>query len=246
VQLHYSPLESARFGLRVFRGRAVAIDAPSLHKAIDTERVDVAILRMPVQSPDSLVLLAAAGLAPIVADTLVHYDIDLQDDHAAVTAISALRLRPAGSADAALIESMTREIFAGYSSHYRENPLFRPADILEGYAQWASSHVRASSGGAAAWIVEADSQPLGFSCYRIDHETRRAIGVLNGILPAARGRGVYRDMLRRMLVEFGKRGARRFAIATQVGNSAVQRVWIGEGLQLRKTENTIHFNVLRG
>lgn len=240
-QLRYSPLESARFGLRVFRGEAATIDTRGLREAIAAERVDVAILRVPVQSPDALARMAQEGLNPLVADSLMHYESDLRERTVRVPRDSRLRLHPAGAADAGLLESMAREIFTGYSSHYSANPLFRAADILDGYAEWAARHVRSPGGGEAAWIVEADTRPLGFSCYRIEHSGGDAIGVLNGVLPEARGHGVYRDMLRQMLIEFGERGAGRFAISTQAHNAVVQRVWIDEGLRLTRIESTIHF-----
>ena len=240
--LHYSPLESARFGLRVFRGNAATIDARSLREAIAAEHVDVAILRVPVQSPDSLARLAQAGLNPIVADTLVHYEVDLQERVANAPRDSRLRLRPAGAADADLLEAMARATFTGYVSHYSANPRFHASDILDGYAEWAARHVRSPADGAAAWIVERDSQPVAFSCHRIQPSGEEAVGVLNGVLPEARGRGVYRDMLRAMLIEFANRGAQRFVISTQAHNTAVQRVWLDEWLRLTRSESTLHFN----
>ena len=39
---------------------------------------------------------------------------------------------------------------------------------------------------------------------------------------------------------------RRFAIATQMQNVAVQRIWLSEGLLLRRTDNTVHINSLFG
>jgi GNAT superfamily N-acetyltransferase len=240
--LHYSPSESARFRLRVFRGHAKTIDAQSLRHAIAAECVDVAIVRVPVQPPDALERLAREGLNPMIADTLVHYEVDLRDRVASIPRDSRVRLRPAEVADADRLESMAREVFTGYASHYSANPLFSAADILDGYADWAARHVRSPGDREAAWVVEAEARQVGFSCYRIEHFGNAAIGVLNGVLPEARGRGVYRDMLRQMLIEFGERGAHRFAISTQAHNAVVQRVWIDEGLCLTRTENTIHFN----
>ncbi len=125
---------------------------------------------------------------------------------------------------------MARAIFVDYESHYHANPLFARDKILDGYAEWAARHVEADD-GSAAWLVERDGELAGFSCYRIDADGT-AIGVLNGVLPAARGRGVYRGMLHRMLEHFAAMGARRFEIATQTHNTIVQRVWAESGLSL--------------
>jgi predicted acetyltransferase len=139
---------------------------------------------------------------------------------------------------------MTREIFAGYATHYHANPLFAPDKILDGYAEWAASHSDQID-GTGAWIVERDKNIVGFSCYRVDTQQGLAVGVLNGILPGARGRGNYRAMLRAMLDHFTALGVRRFSIATQLHNVAVQRTWVSEGLTLGDVSNTVHINMLQ-
>lgn len=244
TSLQHSPLESARFGLRVFRADVDTIDAAALMDTLQRERVDVAILRLPADAIASLNALREHNLAPIVADTIVRYDIDLSATHADLD--DAVVLREATPADAALLESLAREIFAGYITHYHANPLFPAAKILDGYAEWAASHVRGERADNAAWLIETGGEIAGFSCYRLDPANGLAVGVLNGILPSKRGRGIYRRMLQRMLREFGTRGMRRFAIATQVQNVAVQRNWASQGLSLRRADNTVHINAMFG
>ena len=244
TNLRHSLPESARFGLRVFRAEADAIEAAALVDTLQRERVDVAILRLPAVAVASLNALREYDLAPIVADTIVCYEIDLPATHA--ESGDAVTLRDATPADAALLESLAHEIFTGYITHYHANPLFPAAKILDGYAEWAASHVRGERVGDAAWLIEADGEIAGFSCYRLDPANGLAVGVLNGILPGKRGRGIYRRMLQRMLREFGTRGMRRFAIATQVQNVAVQRNWASQGLSIRRADNTVHINALFG
>lgn len=240
--LRFSPLESARFGLRVYRASVDAIDADLIAGEIERESVDVAILRLPATATGAADALARHGFAPILADTQVVYGIGLET-YRPVPADDSIVLRPATRADAALLDRMAREIFAGYESHYHSNPLFAPDRILAGYAEWAARHVVADD-GSAAWLVERDGDLVGFSCYRID-AGGTAIGVLNGVLPGARHRGVYRGMLGRMLTRFAEMGLSRFEIATQTHNVIVQRVWIANGLTLRAEYHTLHVNVLR-
>jgi len=240
--LRFSPLESARFGLRVFRASVDAIDAERIAGEIERERVDVAIVRLPASAIGSADELARHGFTPIVADAQVVYGTEL-DAYAHPPADPSIALRPATRDDAALLERMARAIFADYESHYHANPLFARDGILDGYAEWAARHVEADD-GSAAWLVERDGVLAGFSCYRID-PYGIAIGVLNGVLPAARGRGVYRGMLHRMLERFATEGVRRFEIATQTHNTIVQLVWVESGLSLRAKYNTLHVNALR-
>lgn len=242
--LRFSPLESARFGLRVYRASVDTIDAERIADEIERDRVDVAILRIPAAAIESADALAQGGFAPIVADTQVVYEIEL-DTYVRTPADASIALRPATRDDAALLDRMARSIFVDYESHYHANPLFARDKILDGYAEWAARHVDADD-GSAAWLVEHDGALAGFSCYRIDRADGTAIGVLNGVLPDARGRGVYRNMLHRMLEHFAGLGLRRFEIATQTHNTVVQRVWAASGLSLLAKYNTLHVNALRG
>ncbi|HEX5121810.1 MAG TPA: GNAT family N-acetyltransferase [Rhodanobacteraceae bacterium] len=241
--LRFSPLESARFGLRVFRAAVDVIDAARIADEIGRERVDVAILRLPATAIDGADALARHGFAPIVADTQVVYGTDLAAD-ARAPADASITLRAATRDDAALLDRMARSIFADYESHYTANPVFSREKIVEGYAEWAARHAGADD-GSAAWLVEHDGALAAFSCYRIEPDGV-AIGVLNGVLPAARGRGVYRGMLNAMLERFAAMRLPRFEIATQTHNAIVQRVWAQSGLSLRAKYTTLHVNALRG
>jgi GNAT superfamily N-acetyltransferase len=233
IQLIPSPRESLRFGLRVGRACIDTFDVHELISALQHEKID------------ALDELRRHGFVPIVADTLVRYEIDLRG-RSAVDDRQDVSLRAATSTDATLLESMARKIFAGYVSHYHANPLF-PADrILDGYAEWAAAHVRLRTEGDGAWIVERDGEVVGFSCYHIDAKNAVAIGVLNGILPNARGNGNYRAMLRAMLEHFSDNGVVRFSIATQAHNVAVQHTWTTEGLSLRDVSATVHIDLRHG
>jgi hypothetical protein len=243
VALRESPLESERFGLRVFRCEVGTIDAAAIAEAIERSDVDVLILRLPARELAGVNALARLGLNPIVADTVVYYDIDLASNVRAPNE-PAVALRPTSREDAALLARMARDVFDGYVSHYHANPLFTSAKILEGYAEWASRHA-ATGEDSGAWLVKRDGALEGFSCYRVDRARSVAAGVLNGILPPARSRGTYRAMLGAMLDAFAKAGISRFEISTQVHNIAVQRVWTAYGLALREACNTVHVNALR-
>lgn len=243
MNLRWSELESRRFGMRVCRASVDSIDPDEFEAAVADSNADVVILRLPAGQLASLQSLRERGFDPIVADTLVRYEIGLP------TALrpersGAVRLRDATSEDAPRIEAMVREIFAGYASHYRANPLFSPSAILEGYAEWASSHV-ARKNGAFAWLIEYEGEVAGFSCCAIEPAGNRAVGTLNGVLPEWRGRGVYRGTLAAMLSELTARGIDRFVIATQVQNLIVQRAWNRIGFGLHAAENTVHINVRR-
>jgi GNAT superfamily N-acetyltransferase len=241
--LHPSPLESARFGLRVFRAEVDVIDPDAIAAEIRRDAIDVAIVRVPSHALGTVEGLRRHGFAPIVADTLVGYAKDLRPADG-IFGGDRLVLRPAGSADAELLTRMARAIFAGYVTHFHANPQFAHDRIVEGYAEWAARHA-SDRGGGAAWLVEHDGALAGFSCYRVDAGSGTATGVLNGILPEARRRGAYRAMLEAMLAEFSAKGLLRFEIATQAHNVPVQRVWTSLGLALVRESHTVHINARR-
>jgi hypothetical protein len=242
--LRYSPLESARFGLRVFRGSVDEPDIDEIASEFERERIDVAIARVPAHALAALGSLARAGWTTIVADTLVSYEIALPRARSSVPEPPALRLRRASRDERQQLEDVVRSVFSGYVSHYHANPLFAPEKILDGYVEWAVAHLDCSE-GRAVWLVEDAGETVGFSCYCIDMERRVATGVLNGVTPATRRRGVYRGMLQAMLDEFENAGMQRFVIATQVHNVTVQRAWIAAGLSLRSARCTVHINANR-
>jgi ribosomal protein S18 acetylase RimI-like enzyme len=239
--LRHSPLESARFGLRVFRAEADTVDAGAIAAEIGREEIDVAIVRMPARAlTPALEGLRRCGFAPIVADTLVAYGRELAAADE-VPGDKRLVLRSAQSGDAGLLASMARSIFADYATHFHANPWFAHDRILDGYAEWAARHAQARD-GSAAWLVEHEGALAGFSCYGIDGASGTATGVLNGILPDSRRRGAYRAMLEAMLTDFSASGLQRFRIATQAHNAAVRGVWTSLGLALERESHTVHIN----
>ena len=89
-------------------------------------------------------------------------------------------------------------------------------------------------------IAEMDGHPCAFTTTHIT--SRAGEVVLNGVMPEFRGRGVYRELLRRTIDTFVDTGARSTVIATQLDNRAVQRVWVSEGFRLESSQYTIHIN----
>jgi hypothetical protein len=236
--LDYSPLDSARFDRRIYRATLHSVDAIALHAALRRERVDTLILRVPAERIGELAALAEVDLFPIMADTHVSYEIALKKftpvDHPDVEFVAV------NDIEREHLRAIAREIFQGYASHYRANPLLDLSMIADGYADWAARHV--GNDATPVWFVRAQGVTVGFAGCLVDRQSDTARGVLNGILPAARGRGNYRAMLHGMLQRFQTAGLQTFSIATQVHNTAVQRVWGAVGLRLVRAENTVHIN----
>jgi GNAT superfamily N-acetyltransferase len=243
--LAYSPVESERFGFRVFRGSAERIDVAALRDEIDDSKVDIAIVRVPAGAMNLVATLDASGLPSLVADALVHYAGNVATLDTEPPRDATLRLYPIVEADRDTLASTARAVFDGYVSHYHANRLFDRAKVLDGYVEWASRFATGEVAGCEAALIDSGGEIAGFSCIETTRDGAEMRGILNGVLPAFRGRGVYRDMLRTLLRRCRDAGIGRFSIATQVQNVAVQRVWMSEGLMIERAEATIHIDARR-
>ena len=65
-------------------------------------------------------------------------------------------------------------------------------------------------------------------------------GLLFGVIPAARGRGVYRSLLVGSLHWCRTQGAREMITSTQITNVVPQQVWAGLGFVMSHAYYTLH------
>jgi acyl dehydratase len=241
VDLAFSPLDSARFGLRVFRGKGDRIDDRSFFASLVANGVDVAIVRTPAGTP-GWPRLARYGLQPIHADTLVYYGVDLRAYEPRPLRNTDLEFSEAGDADRASLAALVRTTFEGYTSHYHANPLFDHARILAGYMEWATGYVGAAAPGRITWVARRDGEIVAFACCSDDTAANTCEGVLYGVHPAHAGGGLYGDLIRHTQAVFRARGFGKMEVSTQVWNYAVQKVWAREGFALVRGYDTWHIN----
>ncbi|HSR65723.1 MAG TPA: bifunctional GNAT family N-acetyltransferase/hotdog fold thioesterase [Xanthomonadaceae bacterium] len=243
VSLLPSPLDSARFGLRVFRGNGTALREREFFDALVADQVDVAIVRTPAGT-GGWQRLARYGLQPIHADTLVYYEIDLGAHDPRPPRNADLVFAEALPSDREALAALVATTFAGYVSHYHANPLFAPAGILAGYMEWATGFIAADVPGRTTWVARRDGAIVAFACCSHDEASSQCEGVLYGVHPDHAGGGLYGDLIRYTQAAFRERGFRRMAVSTQVWNYAVQKVWAREGFALARAYDTWHVNAM--
>ncbi|WHZ19738.1 MAG: hypothetical protein OJF55_001887 [Rhodanobacteraceae bacterium] len=236
-----APLESARFGLRVYRATLPDLDPDTLFEEMVAKRVDLAIIRKPVRTPSGFHPIETRGLYPIHADTLVSYECPLSEYEPRAVLNPNLRIEEAQPQDRAGILALIQTVFAEYPNHYRANPLLSANAIVAGYAEWALSHLDGAD--RIAWVARIDGQIAALACSAFDRRGR-CQGVLHGVHPDFSGRGIYTDLIRHTQHYFRERGYRKLAIQTQVGNLPVQRVWAREGFTFSEVYDTFHINAL--
>lgn len=243
IALAPSPLDSARFGLRVFRGKGDGLHEREFFESLVAEGVDVAIVRTPAGT-GGWARLARYGLQPIHADTLVYYEVDLGTYEPRPLRNTDLVFAQARDADREALAHLVRTTFDGYVSHYHANPLFDPASILAGYMEWATGFIAADAPGRTTWVARRGETIVAFACCSHDEAGSQCEGVLYGVHPEHAGGGLYGDLIRHTQADFRARGFRRMAVSTQVWNYAVQKVWAREGYALARAYDTWHVNAM--
>lgn len=243
IDLSPSPLDSARFGLRVYRGQGARFDEREMFEALVADRVDVAIVRTPAGT-GGWSRLARYGLQPIHADTLVYYDVHLQRHAPQPLRNADLVFTEATESDREALAQLVHATFEGYVSHYHANPLFDRDRVLAGYMEWATGFIAADAPGRITWVARRDSAIVAFACCSHDESQSSCEGVLYGVHPGHAGGGLYGDLIRYTQAQFRARGYGRMSVSTQVWNYAVQKVWAREGFALARAYDTWHINAM--
>lgn len=241
--LSRSPLDSARFGMEVWRGHVSPDQIPQIWPQIVRAQADVAIFRVPAEHISAMATYSGPRDTLLHADTLVYYAQNLKS--AAINPLSrdAGLYRPAVAGDDSELREVTKRVFADYQNHYHANPEFSREKVLAGYAEWAANHL-IPGGNTRSWVAINDGAIVGFICCSIDDIKKSAEIILNGVLRDHAGQGIYADLVRIAQQYFLEMQIESLSVSTQVGNYAVQRVWAREGLRLFQAYDTWHVNAM--
>lgn len=240
--LIFSLEESKRFKKRVFRGEMNEIDGTIIIKDLINNSVDIAIIRVPVESIHNLYRLENLNIPYIVADTLVYYNVDLSNNPINPIINKDIEFIECTKRNVAELGMLVSEIFQEYHNHYFSNPFLNRNDILEGYIEWANNYIRTIKKDRIVFLVKKQNNYIGFATCSISFEKNEGEGVLYGVLSSESGNKIYSDMIRFTQLYMKNLGIKRMIVSTQVHNYAVQKVWIREGFSMYSACNTIHIN----
>jgi len=230
--LLFSLEESKRFNKRVFRGKMNDIDEKLIFKDLIDNSVDIAIIRVPVESIHNLYRLENLNIPYLVADTLVYYNVRLSD----------YPINPIVNKDIADLATLVSEIFQEYHNHYFSNPFLNRNDIIEGYIEWAKNYIRTIQEDKTVFLIKKQNNYIAFLTCSISFEKSEGEGVLYGVLSSESGNKIYSDMIRYTQKYMKNLGIKKMIVSTQVHNYAVQKVWMREGFSMYSSCNTIHVN----
>jgi ribosomal protein S18 acetylase RimI-like enzyme len=236
-----SERESDRFGLelgRVELGPDADVGVDELIGLVERSALDVIVVRHPAAWTDFPARLAVPSRRTHQADTLMYYRAALEAPlPSRVELPDEVSIRALEPRDGALLEQAVRATFAGYQSHYRTNPLFSPADILEGYVDWALRAAFDAGDTSANVVCDSEGLVQGFV---VMSEGEFPELLLTGVLEGARGRGIYTAMIRAACERISRLGGSALYASTQAHNLGSQRTWIGLGFRLELVLSTVH------
>lgn len=239
--IKFSPIESQRFGLRIYRGQYEEFDMTEIVQLTQDSDYDIIIVRYPSATVhEHYRLVGIDGCKTIHADSLVYYNAPLQE-----IAIKSLRnnlqFDVVNSQLDKNLDDLVERIFTGYQNHYFSNPCLRRTDIIEGYTEWAKSFATANEKGVTWLIKDASSKEnVAFLACSFDKNDSVSELKLGGVLMEFAGRGIYSDFVRYAQRYFKNMGIRSLITSTQLQNVNVQRAWQNLGFRFDKSYETYH------
>jgi GNAT superfamily N-acetyltransferase len=231
-----SQLDHARFGVITAKASGVSTDSlPRLTDFCLSHSVRLLIARVSVTDLECVQAMEAEGFR--LMDTLVYYERSLSgpppiDD-------SGVSIRPARREESGAVGALAREAFRGYSGHYHTDPRLDKALCDEAYSDWAARSCLEQSDSSAVLVAEADARLIGLATLRLNSPLEGE-GVLFGVRPEARRRGVFASLLVASLSWCVNRGARQMLYSTQINNAAAQRVLGRGGFIHNRAYYTLH------
>lgn len=241
-RLARAPLDSARFGLEVWRATEIGAPASVLPELV-ASGADVAIYRLPPSASGPVARLAQSGLEVIHAGVLVYYTLDLTRHDPPPPRNPDIAIVPTTAADDAELAALVDASFGGYASHYLANPLFAPDRVLAGYREWTLRH-RLDHARTASWVARRDGRLVAFACCAFDAAGGVCDGGIYGVLPGEARSGLFGALIRHTQRHFKDAGFREMRMSSKADNFAVQKVWMREGFHLYAAFDTLHVNAL--
>ena len=242
--LHYSEIESKRFGLNVFRGTYDKINKMKIRELIEKEHIDVCIIRLPYEALDEVNKLFRLPYGCLLADILVYYKFDLENQKPNVRQYDHLTFVEFADITNEKITSLVGSIFSQYRNHYSANPILN-ADLKKIYKEWILSFKTSpEEKSKVGWVVRNGRANFGLATISVKGQNSDA--GLFGISPNMRDSGYFTDLIRFVQAYLIKRGCSSFTYSTQIDNYAVQKNLVREGFYLNEVFITLHVNSLLG
>lgn len=230
-----SALDSDRFGVVIARADGItARELTAVLEFCENRNVEMLVARSAVEDVATTHALESADF--LLMDTLIYYERDLAA--APIEVPATAEIHDLGPDDAVQVEAIARECFRDYLGHYHADPRLDRGACTEVYASWARSSCDNSGPDAFVLVAGDPGRREGFSTFRRTGDEGELL--LGGVLPEARGSGLYRLMTMAGMLRLQQSGAKRFVTSTHLGNWGAHAAWTAAGLRPFRAYHTFH------
>jgi len=197
-----------------------------------------------VRTTDVQLAQRLEGVGFRLMDTLVYFQRELvPTDSEAITIPTGYRLDWDGRPSPGEMEKTAALAFKNYIGHYHADTRL-PTEKSDGvYSSWAanSATLPEIANQIIAVYSEADAgQPNLAAFATLNYKKSQSEGILFGVHPAHRNRGLHRVLVRAAISCSALRGCVSISSSTQLNNQQVQRNWIREGFLPNDSFYTFH------
>jgi GNAT superfamily N-acetyltransferase len=233
-----SELDTARFGVRVAKSSPASEE--EWRAALDFCRehaVELLIARIDARHMALAQRMEQDGA--FLADVLVGYRASPVAAPEASDKGIRSGIRSGERSDAEAVKALARRCFQSYVDHYHADPRLPREACDEVYADWAHSACIDRKVADEVLVAEEGGRLVGFSALRLVGPDS-ADGMLFGVAPEARGRGVFTALLAAFLRWAAARKARSATYSTQLQNPATHKALARFGFVLESSHLTFH------
>lgn len=238
-QVYYGEADSRHLGIpvaraEVFRPEEVAAALAFSHE----QKAQLLIVRCPVGAPETI--RALWETRALLADTLIQYSLKLRR-LPADRLKSDIPVRPMRAGEEAALGELAALAFRDSLTHYHADPRIGRERCDAVYRGWLLDACHTRSESQEVFVAESEGRPIGFGVARIK-ETGEVEALLAGVSPEAKRPRlyVYRALLLAGTQFALSKGVRRAVTSTQLGNLAIQRIWVRLGWEPTAGFHTFH------
>lgn len=236
-EVYLSAIDEERFGICTARASIATLDRlPSMMDFCRANDVVLLIARCPASQVRIAQAMEVKGF--VLMDTLVYYVRNLVKGPIP-SDIGDIPVRPIRPGEENAVELVAADAFRGYFGHYHADDKLDRTKCDEVYGSWAFRSCVSLDVADEVLVADQDGSIMGFATLRIN-SPNEGEGVLFGVSPLARGRGVYWSFMVHGMKWCLSKGARHMILSTQITNLAVQKVWVRLGFEPRDAYYTFH------
>ena len=214
-----SPLDEARFGIRTARATGY-VTMESLPAVIDfCTANDVRFLIARSRAEEVRVAQEMERHGFLLTETSVFLVRDLEKTPVPPHE-GGLTIRPFVPEEEPIVRELAAESFHGYFGHYHADTRLDPAKCDAAYADWAGRSCVSPEFADAVFMAEAAGVIVGFLTLK-RNGPEEGQPMLSGVRRDSRGRGAYRELIRRGLEWTRSLGAVRSVAAVHIANVGV-------------------------